>query len=74
MTRATCYSAYMNDTVKRRYIWFTDGEWDRLNAEARRSGLNISNLVRERVLAAAPVKVDSFGTSRPAQKPARGKR
>lgn len=62
------------DVVKRRLIWFTDGEWDRLNAEARRSGLNISNLVRERVLAAAPVKVDSFGTSRPAPKPARGKR
>ncbi len=72
MCTVRVYRAHMDEIVKRRLVWLTDSEWDRLNAEARRTGRNISNLIRERMLGAASVTVDRFGHPSPAPKP--GKR
>lgn len=60
----------MTETVKRRLIWLTDTEWDRLNARARREGKNISNLVRS-LAGEQTVTLDHFGSPRPAPKPKR---
>lgn len=60
----------MNETVERRVIWMTDSEWARVNARARREGVNVSNLFR-RLMGETDRVQDRFGVPHAAPKPSR---
>jgi hypothetical protein len=54
-------------TVKRRIVWFSDEDWERIKRQAARAGTSASALLR--ALAATSVIEPGVGTSRPAPKP-----